>query len=145
MRSDVSLHPCTSFVTCSRPLLLIVLLLFGNLKVIYVQDSQQHTCCKKSARAKCCKSARRSKGTDRDLSRTRAVKEHVGSAICTTSISDIHLFTQQIRDGARGRDETEIRATCRLLCSWFFHSSDQEKPTERNRLAMWSIFLENRL
>ena len=38
-----------------------------------------------------------------------------------------------------------FRATCRFLCSRVFHFFDQEKPTERNRLAIWSIFWKNRM
>ena len=39
--------------------------------------------------------------------------------------------------------KNRFRATCRFLRNRFFHFfSDQEKPTERNRLAIWSIFLE---
>ena len=38
--------------------------------------------------------------------------------------------------------QAEYRANFRFLSSRFFHFSDEEKPTERNRLAIWSMFLE---
>ena len=38
--------------------------------------------------------------------------------------------------------KNRYRANFRFLSSRFFHFSDEKNPTERNRLAIWSTFLE---